>query len=218
MNSKKETSLVKFIENIWYHYKYVILISLAVLVMLFVGISQMVAKKAPDVFIYHVSSYGITAKSIDELTETLASFADDYNDDGAVTVDYKEEIYVPDVKATVNGELSVTDSFNLELFAGDCVIYIMDESFYKGNRDYMVKLEDILGYVPSGAYDDKALLLSELPAYETTPGLCGLPADSFICVRQRRVGFKEADKDVYDNNVDYFKRLVEFLNTPKEVG
>lgn len=216
MDSRRETSLVKFIENVWYHYKYVILISLALLVMLFVGISQMASKKEPDVFIYHVSSFGITAKSVDELKSSLESFADDYNGDGSINVDYKEEIYVQNVTSAAAGEVSVTDSFNLELFAGDCVIYIMDESFYKGNREYMADLEDVLGYRPIGAYDEKALLLSSMPAYRTTPGLCDLPSDSFICIRQKRVGLNETDTDTYSNNVKYFKRFVEFLSCEKE--
>ncbi len=215
MTDKNEKSLVKFFENIWYHYKWTIIIGFAALVMLVAGLSQLASKKQPDVFIYHVSKSGITASSVDKLTESLSAFAVDYNGDGIVNVDYKEEIYVPGVMSTAQGQLSVTDSFNLELFAGECVIYIMDESFYLGNKDYMVDLVDILGYLPESAYDDKSLLLSELPAYKITPGLCDLPADSFICVRKNRVGLNEMDKEVYQNNLEYFRRFVSFLSYEK---
>ena len=127
MTDKNEKSLVKFFENIWYHYKWTIIIGAAALVMLIAGLAQLASKKQPDVFIYHVSKSGITANSIDKLTDSLSAFAVDYNGDGIVNVDYKEEIYVPGVISTAQGQLSVTDSFNLELFAGECVIYIMDE-------------------------------------------------------------------------------------------
>ena len=212
MKEQSEKSLVKFFENIWYHYKWVILICCFFAFVFVVGTVQMVSNKNPDVFIYHVAAQGITKNSIDSLTDNLSTFAEDYNEDGHVTVDYKEEIYVPNAISSGQGQLSVTDSFNLELFAGECVIYIMDESFYRGNSDFMVDLVDILGYVPESAYDSKALLLSELPAYGNTPGLRDLPAESFICVRKERIGINEMDDEVYDNNLDYLRKLVGFLS------
>ena len=215
MKENNKNSLVKFIENIWYHHKWTIIIGFAAAVMLIAGLSQLASKKQPDVFIYHVSKSGITAASVDKLTGSLSAFAVDYNEDGIVNVDYKEEIYVPGVISTAQGQLSVTDSFNLELFAGECVIYIMDESFYLGNKNFMVNLVDVLGYLPDSAYDDKSILLSDLPAYKTVSGLCDLPADSFICVRKNRIGLNEMDKDVYENNLEYFKRFVHFLSYEK---
>ncbi len=212
MKDRSEKSFVKIVENIWYHYKWAIIIGGLALVMLIAGIAQLASKKAPDVFIYHVSSEGVTVKSVERLTDSLSEIASDYNRDGVVNVDFKEEIYIPDVISAGEGQLSVTDSFNLELFAGECVIYIMDESFYLGNRDYMVDLVDVLGYVPKAAYDDKALLLSQLPAYESTPGLMDLPEESFICVRKERVGLNEMDETIYANNLEFFRKFVEFAS------
>lgn len=212
MKNYSDKSFVKMVENIWYHYKWAIIIGSLALVMLIAGLMQLASQKAPDVFIYHVSSEGVTVKSVERLTDSLSELASDYNRDGVVNVDFKEEIYVPDAISAGEGQLSVTDSFNLELFAGECVIYIMDESFYLGNRDYMVDLVDVLGYVPVGAYDDKALLLSQLPAYESTPGLMDLPAESFICIRKERIGLNEMDESVYANNLDFFRKFVEFAS------
>ena len=211
MREHNEKSLVKFVENIWYHYKWAILLCCFFAFVFIAGTIQSLSNKKPDVFIYHVAAQGITASSVEKMTDSLSEFAIDYNGDGTVTVDYKEEIYIPEVISAGQGQLSVTDSFNLELFAGECVIYIMDESFYRGNSDFMVNLSDVLGYKPGFAYDDKALLLADLPAYENVPGLCDLPAESFVCVRKDRVGLNEMDSDNYENNLDYFRRFVEFL-------
>lgn len=212
MIEQNEKSLVKTIENIWYHYKWLILLGAFFLIFFTICSVQMASNKEPDVFMYHVSTEGLTLNSVEKLTDSLSAFAHDYNDDGTVNVDFKEEIYVPDVMSTGATQLSVTDSFNLELFAGECVIYIMDESFYEGNKEFMADLTDILGYLPESAYDSKSLLLAELPAYKTTPGLCDLPAESFICFRKNRVGLNEMDPDVYENNLDYFRKFVEFVS------
>ena len=134
--------------------------------------------------------------------------AKDYNGDGTVNIDFKEEVYIPEMINSSPNELSSSDKFNLELAIGDCVIYIMDESFYRGNKQYMCDLEDVLGYLPDMAYDDRALLLSALPAYKTVPGLRDFDPNSYLCLRQKRVGMKDS---VYDAHVDFFKRLVEFV-------
>lgn len=208
MNDTKPQTLAKKIENLWYHEKYVILAILAALIMVGFALAQSLSKKAPDIAVYHISQIGLTASSQDNFRESMKLIAKDYNGDGTVNIDFKEEVYIPEMINSSPNELSSSDKFNLELAMGDCVIYIMDESFYRGNKQYMCDLEDVLGYLPDMAYDDRALLLSALPAYKTVPGLRDFDPNSYLCLRQKRVGMKDS---VYDAHVDFFKRLVEFV-------
>ena len=208
MNDTKPQTLAKKIENLWYHEKYVILTILAALIMVGFALAQSLSKKTPDIAVYHISQIGLTASSQDNFRESMKLIAKDYNGDGTVNIDFKEEVYIPEMINSSPNELSSSDKFNLELAMGDCVIYIMDESFYRGNKQYMCDLEDVLGYLPDMAYDDRALLLSALPAYKTVPGLRDFDPNSYLCLRQKRVGMKDS---VYDAHVDFFKRLVEFV-------
>ncbi|MGI6197322.1 MAG: hypothetical protein ACOYIO_09650 [Eubacteriales bacterium] len=208
MNDTKPQTLAKKIENLWYHEKYVILAILAALIMVGFALAQSLSKKTPDIAVYHISQIGLTASSQDNFRESMKLIAKDYNGDGTVNIDFKEEVYIPEMINSSPNELSSSDKFNLELAMGDCVIYIMDESFYRGNKQYMCDLEDVLGYLPDMAYDDRALLLSALPAYKTVPGLRDFDPNSYLCLRQKRVGMKDS---VYDAHVDFFKRLVEFV-------
>ena len=208
MNDTKPQTLAKKIENLWYYEKYVILAILAALIMVGFALAQSLSKKTPDIAVYHISQIGLTASSQDNFRESMKLIAKDYNGDGTVNIDFKEEVYIPEMINSSPNELSSSDKFNLELAMGDCVIYIMDESFYRGNKQYMCDLEDVLGYLPDMAYDDRALLLSALPAYKTVPGLRDFDPNSYLCLRQKRVGMKDS---VYDAHVDFFKRLVEFV-------
>ena len=208
MNDTKPQTLTKKIENLWYHKKYVILAILAALIMVGFALAQSLSKKTPDISVYHISQVGLTASSQDNFRESMKLIAKDYNGDGTVNVDFKEEVYIPEMINSSPNELSSSDKFNLELAMGDCVIYIMDESFYRGNKPYMCDLEEVLGFLPDMAYDDRAILLSALPAYKTVPGLRDFDPNSYLCLRQKRVGMKDS---VYDAHVDYFKRLVEFV-------
>ena len=208
MNDTKPQTLAKKIENLWYHEKYVILAILAALIMVGFALAQSLSKKTPDIAVYHISQIGLTASSQDNFRESMKLIAKDYNGDGTVNIDFKEEVYIPEMINSSPNELSSSDKFNLELAMGDCVIYIMDESFYRGNKQYMCDLEDVLGYLPDMTYDDRALLLSALPAYKTVPGLRDFDPNSYLCLRQKRVGMTDS---VYDAHVDFFKRLVEFV-------
>ena len=209
MTDTKPKTFAKKVENLWYHYKFVILALLAASVMVGFALAQSLSKKAPDISVYHISQFGLTASSADNFRESMKYIAKDYNGDGTITIDFKEEVYVPEMINTTPNELSASDKFNLELAFGDCVIYIMDESFYRGNRDYMCDLKDVLGFLPDAAYDERAILLSALPAYKTVPGLRDFEPNSYLCLRQKRKGMKDAE---YDAHVDFLKKLVQTVS------
>ncbi len=198
----------KKMENIWYHYKYVILIGLAAFIMLAVALTQFLTKTSPDIFVYHVSREGLTAVSKENFMLSMELVAGtDYNGDGKVKVDLKEDIYTGDVVTASPNALNTTEAFNLELALGDCVVYIMDRSFYNGNRDYMMDLEEVLGYVPAYAFDEKAIKVCDLPAYNKLAGLKDFSENSYICLRSQRKGM---DDEYYDRHVDFFKKLVAY--------
>lgn len=208
MNDTKPRGFKKNVENIWYHYKYVILIALAALIMVSVALAQSISKKDPDISVYHISTVGLTASSQDNFRESMKLIADDYNGDGQVVIDFKEEVYVPEKVNTNPNELSASDRFNLELALGDCVVYIMDGTFYRGNKDYMCTLESVLGSAPDYAYDDCAIRLCDLPGYKYLPGLQDFEENSYLCLRKKRSGM---DDDVYAAHVNFFKKLVQTL-------
>lgn len=208
MNNSKPKSFIKYIDNIWYHYKYVIVIVFVAIIVFSIALFQTLSQKEPDIFVYHISTQGLTASSKESFSKTMALAAKDYNEDGIVTVDLKEEVYTPSLQTVqAYGQLSVTESFNLELALGECMIYIMDKSFYEGNKQYMKRLDEAIGYIPEFAYEDKAILLSDLPGYKDLPGLHDFAPESYLCLREKRTGMNE---DAYNAHMDFLKNLVEY--------
>ena len=201
--SEKPRTLIAKIDNIWYHYKFVILIGLAALVMVSVSTCQMLSQKTADVYLYHISLHGLTLSSQASFKGAMAEIADDYNGDGKVIAEMKEETFVPREVAAY-GEPTTIDSFNLELATGECVVFFLDESFYRGNRDYMADLADVFGETPEGAFDEKAFRLGDLPKYKTVAGLCDMDEDTYLCLRKQRVGM---DQTHYDAHVRFFRAL-----------
>ena len=208
MNTSNPKSFIKFVDNLWYHYKYVIIIVLASIIVLSIALFNTFSQKEPDIFIYHISTQGLTAVSKENFTKTMSLAAKDYNGDGVVTVDLKEEVYTPSLHTVqAYGQLTVTESFNLELALGECMIYIMDRNFYEGNKQYMKRLDEAIGYMPEFAYEDKAILLSDLPGYRNLPGLHDFANESYLCLREKRTGM---DENAYNAHMDFLKNLIEY--------
>ena len=106
-----------------------------------------------------------------------------------------------------SSQMTETQRFNMELgMFGECVIYIMDPSFFTPNNAFIASLEDILGYVPQNAVQNKGIVLSDLIAYKTTE-LINFPENYVICVVDKKDRF---DDNYYKGNVEFFKKLVEY--------
>lgn len=217
MDNKERMTFLQWVDNAWYHYKPQIIIGLFSVVLVVTCVIQYASKKEPDAFIYYVGEGEITVEAAEKFrTDMEELVADDYNKDGHITVDLKEDVFVMysvDSETENNTyvynsaeQMNVVKRFNMELAMGDCVVYIMDPNLYKANKDYILALEDSLGDVPEFAYDDKGIVVSDLPAYRLT-GLAAFPENYIICVRAKRATDNE---DSYNGNVEFFKDLVEY--------
>ena len=47
-------SFLKWVDNFWYHNKAAVIIGFFVITGLLIGLTQLISKKSPDVFIYYV--------------------------------------------------------------------------------------------------------------------------------------------------------------------
>ena len=211
---EEKKSFLKWLDNFWYHNKAAVIITLFVSVSLIIGFTQFFTKKSPDVFIYYVGHGALSDVASDQFKEQMQDyFAADYNGDGRVVVDYKEDAFV--MVHTEEGDryvydpsaqMTETQRFNLELGMGDCVVYIMEPAFFNANTDYIASLEEVLGYVPKNAVAGKGIKVSDLKAYRNT-ALNRYPSDYVICLARKKSQFTD---DYYSGNVEFFRNLVEY--------
>ncbi len=213
-NQKKEKlSFLKWIDNFWYHHKVVVILAVVAIVMITVASVQLLTKKDPDVFIYYVGETNITMNSEQLCTQVEEMFAYDGNEDGVVDVHFKKDEYVM-VKDSAgkrqavdeSSEVDIVQRFNLELASGDCVIYIMDPSYFENNLNYLEDVNKVLGYNDKRAVKGKGFRLGDLPVYKNT-ALKHLPEDYYICVRLKKNSFSNS---YYKSNVECFKKMVEY--------
>ncbi len=216
--TKEKMTFLEWVDNIWYHYKWFIVVGFCALIMFGVAMFQQCSKVEPDAFVYYVGKAGPSAEGIHNFCSDLQDIMPrDFNGDGKKQVDYKEDIFVmytPDTQTPNSGsqiynetkQMNIIQSFNIELGMGECIIYIMEPNLFKGNLDYIKPLNEVLGYEHKEAVEGKGIRISNLRAYYKT-ALGDFPSDCIICIRQKRDG---DDKDFYQANIETFKALVEY--------
>ena len=148
----KETKFYKWLDNLWYHYKWIILTVLVFTVFIIVSIIQMAGREDVDMYIMYAGPEVITvqnAKYIEKAFESLTP--DDITGDGEVTVSLrdlsilsKEEMEernkaMEDSEGETDGVANAIivshmsqnlQTFNQEILGGDSVICLLSPYTY----------------------------------------------------------------------------------------
>lgn len=231
--------IFKWLDNFWYHYKWVTLVTAFFTVTLLIIIVQMISKTNPDSNILYGGPAVLTANQTKEIENAFnALLPEDFNGDGekitslqSITLMTKEQIAKAEAEAAENSSVFVYNpqslennktSFSTQLFSGEYVICLIDPEQYKNayKAGGFAPLSELFGEnnIPEYAYDDCALLLSETNFSKFFTAMSFFPDDTLICVRKMSSvsaikGKSKAEKE-YNNQLRLFYSIIAF--TPPE--
>ena len=231
--------IFKWLDNFWYHYKWVTLVTAFFTVTLSIIIIQMITKTNPDSNILYGGPAVLTSNQTKEIENAFnALLPEDFNGDGekitslqAITLMTKEQIAKAEAEAAENSSVFVYNpqslennktSFSTQLFSGEYVICLIDPEQYKNayKAGGFAPLSELFGEnnIPEYAYDDCALLLSETNFSKFFTAMSVFPDDTLICVRKMSSvsaikGKSKAERE-YNNQLRLFYSIIAF--TPPE--
>ena len=231
--------IFKWLDNFWYHYKWVTLVTAFFTVTLSIIIIQMITKTNPDSNILYGGPAVLTANPTKEIENACnALLPEDFTGDGekitslqAITLMTKEQIAKAEAEAAENSSVFVYNpqslennktSFSTQLFSGEYVICLIDPEQYKNayKAGGFAPLSELFGEnnIPEYAYDDCALLLSETNFSKFFTAMSVFPDDTLICVRKMSSvsaikGKSKAERE-YNNQLRLFYSIIAF--TPPE--
>lgn len=217
-----DNSIAGKTENFWYHHKWKVIIGLAVIVIAFIGIYQMITsgKQKTDVSVLYAGPKYLTAEETENLKTTLAEILpEDLDGDGKKAVyTYTFEYYSSsqleskqaeaksqgiefDVDVLDNRKV-YSDVKNL-IFTGECGVMFIDAELFENVKAEggLDTLENALGYELENAYDEYGIMLGDTKAYSMYPALKAMPPETMLCVRTMStaggvlMSKKEAEKD-----------------------
>ena len=219
--SKAEIKKGNFLSNIWYRYKWaIIIISAFVLIFVIVGV-QMAKKDKNDITVMYAGPKYVTSDIYSSVTGSLTEIMKDYNGDGEKkillsTVTYqteeqrKESIKDHDVYGKVMSDAANKEAFDTiinQMRSGQVAIYLIDPGLL--NKGPFMKVEDVLGYKP-----DESIMCGEYGVYlkktefaKYMGGFDDLPDDTVICIMSKLVTTKD---DLQQNSIDLFKAILNF--------
>lgn len=208
----KPTTLKGKLENFWYHYKWHTIVSVVVVAIIGVLISQAVTAPKYDINIIYAGEYsfsrtgsnGDTAPFANAI-DSLCRVTDDFDGNGEVKVnlmDYyvltSEEIAAMEAEGRgdeINHSRIMDNyqSLGQAMLTGDCCVVLFSRAVYEdfyGRYDDGAMFCDLTAYIPTDNlskyefYGDgnKAVLLSSL-RLGSLPELEKLPEDTVLCLR-----------------------------------
>ena len=227
-----------FFENLWYHYKGVILVVLGFAVIFAVGITQMVRNKRPDIYVLYAGpSVFDNTRAADAESALSALVTEDSNNDGALLARLNAICYVSEDKKAAakaeaekkNEQSSIVDyansqenrdayqAFSNDMLAGDSVICLLDPYLYGLIRDAggLLTLEEALGSKPDGAIDDYGVPARLIPFFASTPAFSTLPEDTVFAIRRvstmSAFTSKEKEEAAHARNVAFAREIAAYV-------
>ncbi len=234
----KETKFYKWLDNFWYHYKWIFLVVLVFTVFIIVSIIQMLGREDVDMYIMYAGPEVITVQNATYIQKAFENLTpDDLTGDGKVTVSLrdlailsKEEMEernkaMEDAEGAVDGVANAIvvshmsqnlQTFNQEILGGDSVICLLSPYTYSIVReaDGFMPISELLGYTPDGLYDECGIYLCETDFGRFSEGLYTLPEDTILCIRRlsSMAFLKGSNKTEREHNycVEKFKAAIEW--------
>lgn len=182
----------EWIENMWYHYKWLIIFGGLLIAFLVISCFQFLANDDPDVNILHMGPMYISPEVADKIEATVGGMAEDYNDDGEVNVailDITVNKFGTDESNTFNYDQynSALQRFQTEIRAGDAVIYLLDKEYFDicVGEGLLTPLDEVIddAYMPENTVDGYGVYVSELDAFGLE-GLSSVPDTAILCLRR----------------------------------
>ncbi|MBR2900826.1 MAG: hypothetical protein IKC39_01135 [Clostridia bacterium] len=223
METKTKMNAREWMENLWYHYKWLIIFGGLILAFLIISLFQHFGSKDPDVNILHVGPMYISPESAETLKGSVATLSEDYNDDGDINVallditvnkfgNEEEGIDPMNYDQNNNG----LKRFQTEVRAGDAVIYLLDEEFFNicMEENLLSPLKDVVSeeILPENTVKGYGVKISDLDAYKLS-GLSNVPNTAILCLRRspeldpikygRTVEVWEGNRKTFENILKY---------------
>lgn len=225
----KENKLYKWLDNFWYHYKWIVMA--AVLLLAFVAVStvQMFTREKYDMYVMYAGPEVLATQNTAYIKRAFERIDDnDFDGDGKVNVGLRDVVLLSQEELAaaqgngnavdVNAAATERKLFGQEIFGGDAVICLLSPYAYEMVHEAggFMTLEEVFGYIPESAYDECGILLCETDFGKYNDGLNRLPEDTLLCIRKTSTmsflkGQSKTEK-AHDYSLSKFKAAIEWEN------
>ncbi len=196
MEQKQKYTFKDWLSNIWYYYKWMIIIIGVLVFALIIAAVQLFQQKDNDIDMLYIGAGVLSVSDNGKLKDFVAQNTTDVNGDGTVQVGLLELTAATDNVSRIDGESitidydtnkSVLQRFETEVRAGDALIYLCDDYYYERLKStgVLAELSSVLqpAEMPERVYDECGVYLKDL-GLSLAPGFASLPDTTIVCLRR----------------------------------
>ena len=225
--------LLKWLDNFWYHYKWVVILIVFFAVSIGIMTFQLIEKDSFDAVVLYTGPQMPTANQTRDMENAFSSvLPGDYDGDNKKSVSVNALFLMTDEQLE-NKQYTVDESgnaifintsemvktkeqFSTQIFVGEALVCVLDPAWYDlaNSKSAFVPLSE-LGYTADGSeYDENALYLKKTAFGSYFDAFDFLPDDTLICLRKQSTASSlKDDKEEakrYDYNRELFKNILNF--------
>ncbi len=218
--------IVKWLENFWYHNRWIVLIVGFFIIAGSIMIFQLFDRDEYDAMLLYTGPEYPNANEVRELEDAFENVvSEDYNGDGKHTVSLncvflmteeqlEDDKYLYDeegnpIYINTSDMVKTKQQFSTQMFVGEALICLLDPNWYEfaKEQDAFVPLDELLETVPEGSYDEAALYLRDTEFGKYFTAVNALPEDTLICFRRMPTATSLKDKKAEEKRYEYNKQL-----------
>ena len=211
-----------WLENFWYHYKWVTIgVAFAVIVLL-VCILQICSKEKQDTIVVYAGPTYLSTSQTEQLTLALQTVVPrDFDGDGEKNLAMSlYEIYSEEQIRAIHsaGEKRIDTSRNSDQYqlyttyqqTGESSIYLLDPWLYQSmDKNYLCPIAEAVGEgIAAKSADGYGVRLGDTALYEEYAVLRLLPEDTVICLMRPLVWGASSDEDAYAFEQEMFAAMI----------
>ncbi len=220
-----------WIENVWYHYKWPILVVTFFVVLGLICFAQCGTREAADMTVAYAGGYTLTggeresvadaleaAMKIKQSTErsptvmvaTFSVFTDEAMRE--LSKDSEGNISVSSYSSMKNVSNENFKTFSTYVMTGESAVWLVSEYVYSqmNLNEIAVPLTELFGELPKSAHNEYAIRLSDTELYRYYDALKVLPKDTLILMPRSYVWGESANEESYAEFEQLFRAIVEF--------
>ncbi len=228
----KFSTIGKWFDNFWYHYKFQTIAAAVILFTVIVSSYQLLTREKYDYHMLYAGPQVIAVQDLYYMRDAMEQVADDYDGNGNVAVSIDDIVMLSPEEleeAASNGVSLNMDFLNQsmneyyqQILGGDDIICMLSLYMYEivHAENGFLPLSEIFDEIPQSAYDDYGIILSKTEFGNSFNGIDDLPEDTILCIRRlsTMAKFKGEKKTraAHEASVELFKKLVTYTSESAE--
>lgn len=224
--------VLRWLDNIWYHYKWGIIIGVFFISILIVGLVQIFTQEKFDTTVTVACAYRMDREQSEKFRDLLDRMCpEDYDHNGKTAVNLRwYEIYSEEEYNAANEEAEAYSAhfdinrqynseeyrnFNSYILTGDCSVLMVSPYLYtllvEGNR--LMSLTEIYkeASLPAGTMaDGYGLHLAEMDVYIYNDAMHPLPETTILCLLRPTISGSASNENIYRRSVEIFRAMADY--------